>query len=47
MQSKGSKISGNASDQAGPMALLPYWVFAWGYKLTQESQERSWPIKHH
>jgi hypothetical protein len=25
------KISGNASNQAEPMALLPRWVFARGY----------------
>jgi TonB family protein len=44
---KGSKISGNASNQAEPMALLPCGVFACGYKMAQESQEQSWPIKHH
>jgi hypothetical protein len=42
-----SKISGNASNQAEPMALLPCWVFACGYKMAQKSQEQSWPIKHH
>ena len=42
----GSKISGNASNQAEPMALLPCWVFAYRYKMARESQEQSWPIKH-
>jgi hypothetical protein len=46
-RTKGSKISGNASNQAEPMALLPCWVFACGYKMAQESQEQSWPIKYH
>jgi len=44
---KGSKISGNARNQAESMALLPCWVFACGYKMAQESQEQSWPIKQH
>src|SRR6266403_5959230 len=29
-----------------PIALLPCWVFACEYKMAQESQEQSWPIKH-
>src|SRR5436190_22721324 len=37
----------NKRNQAEPMALLPCWVFTCGYKMAQESQEQSWPIKHH
>ena len=46
-RTKGSRISGNASNQAESMALLPCWVFDCGYEMAQESQEQSWPINHH
>lgn len=44
---KGSKISCTVSNQAESMALLPCWILACAYKMAQESQEQSWPIKHH